>query len=904
MKKVYEIFDDQAFSTIYRAVLDEEIKAISQAATELVSVDVLYDFIRLSFIPIFRKLWERALMLELNQAEKRGVLQGKSEEDRFEYFCVNIIEQSNLDAFYKKYPGLQLLWKTQVSFVSSNVLTILKRIESDFHQVVRSFNGDLSASEVKKIVPLGDFHRGLQCAARIDYQTDTGFLNSIYYKPRSLQVDEGYAQFISWWNEQSTITHKAPRVINKGDYGWIATIDHLECSADNIHNYYRRYGSLLAIASVFGTTDLHMENIIAHGEFPVIVDMETLFSCTPAMKKNNPAYYHSYSSLLLPTHAVEDQVETSPLSASPETKTDLETMVNPQRRSSSLRMETTAFVTGKNEIEVKVNGQLIDFRDYKDDIISGCVDSLIFIYKNKNNFKQIVSDIFQNSRVRILFRATVEYLKILYNTGHPISLHKNNASEDVYVLCEDYYDESILRSEIAQLLNGDVPYFEIDFNGSIIIDGKGDLLDILIHHSPLSKFDHQLARNAIDVVKLITDDIEHAFCAFNVRVGVNANTASPAPSSKFVSCAEDDSAWFRESANHALDIIKEKSCRHDQIIYWRQINALEDKAIRAGISEISLYDGLAGIALAYHVIGHRLERTDFQTFATQIAEQITQQLTLIPYATLGAYIGTAGTIWALCEISHDDPIRVLKTVETELSKLTYALTVTDYQSYFQMDVISGVAGTMMMLIRLHSRLKEYPVANAIQRVANLAYRVLKANAMSLMRENTLIGYAHGTAGVSAALANYMLYFGCAEKEASHLIETNVIRETSLRNDMGWPDLDHNNICNSSWCHGTNGFGFSRKLIRPFISERAYDEDVAIVRRRLGEKQESLCLCHGLSADYYLARSMGWSEEAVIFKQFRHEIQQSGLRTDFGLRNFEMVGAMNGVSGLYIGDHLL
>ncbi len=774
VKNSHEIFFDQAFSTIYQRILLQEIAEIRSHETDLVPIDVLDDFIRLSFIPVFRRLWERTLILELNHAEKRGVLQGRTEEERFEYFSINVLTQNNLDAFYKKYPGLQSLWQEQVKLICSNVLILLERIASDFHDIICDLGGDCSALKVRKIAPIGDYHRGLQCAARIDYQTDTGFSGRVYYKPRNLNIDQGYAQFIDWWNGRSSIIHKAPRVINKGDYGWIEAINHLECAADNIHDYYRRYGSLLAFASVFGTTDLHMENVIAHGDFPVIVDLETLFSCTPDMKKDNPSYYHSYSSLLLPTHAVEDQVETSPLSASPETKTDLETMINPQRRTSSLRMEAAVFVTGKNEIEVKINGKLIDFRDYKEDIIRGCEDSLKLISQNKEEFLKIISSIFQTVRVRILFRATVEYIKILYNMGHPISLHGNSMHKDANVLCGDYYDESILSSEITQLLNGDVPYFEIDFGGNRIIDGNGDLLDIPIHHSPLRKFEHQLARNSVDVVKLITDDIEHAFCAFNVRVGANTNSASTASSPKFAPCAEADIAWFNEYANYAMDTVKEKSCRHDQIIYWRQINAMEDKAIRAGISEISLYDGLAGIALAYYIIGRRLERADFRAFATQIAQQISQQLALIPHATLGAYTGTAGTLWTLCEISQNNPIRVLKTVEAELAKLTYALVATDYQNYFQMDIISGVAGTVMMLIRLHSQFKEFPLADAIQRVAGLAYRVLKANANSLMRDNTLIGYAHGTAGVSAALANYMLYFGCADKDASHLIETNVM----------------------------------------------------------------------------------------------------------------------------------
>lgn len=89
-----------------------------------------------------------------------------------------------------------------------------------------------------------------------------------------------------------------------------------------------------------------------------------------------------------------------------------------------------------------------------------------------------------------------------------------------------------------------------------------------------------------------------------------------------------------------------------------------------------------------------------------------------------------------------------------------------------------------------------------------------------------------------------------------------------------------------------------------MSQTAYDEDMAIVRNRIGIRYQSLCLCHGLSADYYLAKLMGWSEEITVLEQLRDEFNLNGLLTDFGLSNFEMVGAMNGVSGMFIGDQLL
>ncbi|WP_285537207.1 type 2 lanthipeptide synthetase LanM [Brucella sp. NBRC 12950] len=904
MKTNSRIFANQAFSTIYQGILVDRIAEIRSASPVVISDDVLDDLIQESYMPVLRTFWERILILELNHADKREVLEGTTEEQRFDYFCRNLLKPNNLHALYTKYPGLQAIWPPQSTLIGRNLITLLRRIETDLHEVVRQLVGNCSKLVVRKITPVGDFHRGLQCGARIAYKLDQSEILTLYYKPRNLKTDVGYGQFVDWWNKRSAITHKAPRVVDKGSYGWVEAVRHFECAPGGAHNYYRRYGSLLAIASVFGSTDLHMENVIAHGEYPVIVDLETLFSCTPTVKKDNPSYYHSYASLLLPTHAVEDQVETSPLSASPQAMTDLKATFNPQRRKSTLRMEVTPFVTGMNEAEVWEDGQLIDFREYRAEVIDGCHEALEVIYQDKKIFCDAISAIFQDASVRVIFRATEEYLKIIYNSGHPVTLHQSTMQRDVNVLCEDYFDYTVLHSEITDLLNGDVPYFEVSFNGCHIRDGKGALIDIPLHHSPRYKFEHQLDRDDTEVAKLLAEDIEYAFSAYNVRIGMKTGHTPNISKQETTPEYTASKTWFNDCSIHAMDQIKAKMCRHRDIIYWRQINAFEDKAVRAGISEICLYNGLAGIALAYNVIGGRVGRPDFLALAKQISKQIRQQLTFLQYASLGAYIGTAGTIWALCEIEKHSLIPVMKTLETELSKLSYTLITTDYRSYFQMDIVSGVAGTLEMLIRLHALLSEYPISAAIQRIAELAYRVLLRRAPDLIRENTLIGYAHGTAGVSSALADYMTHFSFEDPQARKLIEFNVLRETSLRTELGWPDLDHDNIRTSSWCHGTNGFGFSRRSIRPFMSQTGFDEDMAIVRNRIGTRYQSLCLCHGLSADYYLAKLMGWSEEITVLDQLRDEINRGGLRTDFGLTNFEMVGAMNGVSGVFIGDHIL
>ena len=39
--------------------------------------------------------------------------------------------------------------------------------------------------------------------------------------------------------------------------------------------FYIRFGEILALSYILNATDLHMENLIAYGEYPVIIDLET-----------------------------------------------------------------------------------------------------------------------------------------------------------------------------------------------------------------------------------------------------------------------------------------------------------------------------------------------------------------------------------------------------------------------------------------------------------------------------------------------------------------------------------------------------------------------------------------------------------------------------------------------------
>ena len=45
---------------------------------------------------------------------------------------------------------------------------------------------------------------------------------------------------------------------------------------EQAENYFKRLGMILCICQLCHTSDMHYENMIAHGEYPAIIDYETL----------------------------------------------------------------------------------------------------------------------------------------------------------------------------------------------------------------------------------------------------------------------------------------------------------------------------------------------------------------------------------------------------------------------------------------------------------------------------------------------------------------------------------------------------------------------------------------------------------------------------------------------------
>src|SRR5207344_2189252 len=66
--------------------------------------------------------------------------------------------------------------------------------------------------------------------------------------------------------------------VERDGYGWAGHVEPGPCAdAAGLARFYRRQGAHLALLYPLQGTDIHFENVIACGDEPVLIDVETLF---------------------------------------------------------------------------------------------------------------------------------------------------------------------------------------------------------------------------------------------------------------------------------------------------------------------------------------------------------------------------------------------------------------------------------------------------------------------------------------------------------------------------------------------------------------------------------------------------------------------------------------------------
>lgn len=854
------IFDEVYYDFILELILiiNEHILKLN-IDKALKNKDKLLISIGKSFKNVLINLLEKTLISELyNNKEK---LEGDTSKERYNYFN-NYYMRKYKNEIFKESSIIRELIELNIKNVASSVNEFFERVQKDAINIEKNFH--INIYNIEEIhMSCGDTHNN----GRTVFVLTLDKYKKIVYKPHSLRNDTILKNIIDFINSKAGLKYhlKTAFTMDCGNYGWQEFIEACECKAkEEVKNYMYRIGQLICLCYILKTNDLHFENIIACGEYPIIIDSETL--------SYNSSFFRSkyidevggilkvisdsvYSSVLLPQN-LEFNPKKLELSAIAGGYVEQFYTINTVINEGTDNIQFNNKEVSVNETQnlkniVSLNGNKINILDYSEDILEGFRDYYSILLSNKDELiKFMSSDENFQGEYRQVLRATALYSKYLKASYHPYYTVNKEMREKVFNCLNVKFTKFEKQSEMielekAQLRNDDIPYFFAKYNS----------LDLYTHVSGnISNFYTQTIKEIlIDKINALSKEdldkqelfIKFSLCGIKSKENSSKNI-NRVQQFKDINYTGD----FKETVYKLLMSMDDFQNRLYSIVdennkYYSFYNLAdrEDGYILGGIKPI-LYEG-AGIALYYAYLWEYTKDDKYKKIATGMLETINSY----DYEYFNRDIGVFSGFSTLVYVNYNvykifNEKKYYEKYKIAMDKLLEI----DLKDINELDVISGLSGVIIMLLNI------YKIDNNECEALTLAIKYGEAllEKVKANKEKINTGFAHGLSGISTALImlskfnnNYEYY-----KIAIKLI--NIENKYYYQKENSWMDLRENGrVSLAHWCYGATGILVSRTLMLEYIDDKdkiAINKDIYrcinnITKDGLNENMLNN-LCHG------------------------------------------------------------
>jgi lantibiotic modifying enzyme len=278
---------------------------------------------------------------------------------------------------------------------------MLRRFSEDKSAIREAFFGGQAPGEICSIaVDLSDPHDKGSAVAILTFASGL----KLVYKPREMAIEGWFYDLLAWLNQtgapQSFATLKT---LCRAGYGWMEFAAHRRCDTPKeLAAYYGRAGALLCLLSLLRASDCHFQNIVACGEYPALIDAETLFH--PCLAAEDAGFSVAHTGMLppLPSAARRMAANLGALSC-----------VSPQTLTLPLLNDANAAVTLTPEESLPFpEGQQPAPQDFAAEMAAGFAAAYGFLVQHRDAVAEKV-EAAAKYQVRYLLRDTPEYYQAM-----------------------------------------------------------------------------------------------------------------------------------------------------------------------------------------------------------------------------------------------------------------------------------------------------------------------------------------------------------------------------------------------------------------------------------------------------------------------------------------------------------
>lgn len=891
----------------------------------------------------------RMLILEMNLCKQEGSLNGIDPESEYNDYIENWLNnQEYFMELLNAYPALLRLLIDILENAVQFYAEIIENYQKDEHAIHNVFG--CNTSEFLQLTVGGsDSHMHGKSVAVITYADG----RKLVYKPHSIEAEYRYQDFLHWLGEKTNIQMKTYRILDQGKYGWEEYVEHVPCIfEDELKEYYKRLGLIICANYMLNVHDVHNENIIASGAFPIVIDAETL------LKNNEPFNHHSIAEVtlnqirgtvmaqgILPQHfkrkSGHQSIDLSGMSndVGKEYPRKVPVLFHPKRSDMKCVYDYPKEVSKQNlpllNTDVK---RPIYYVDY---ILEGFEQTYRFVLENKDVIRDKYN-IFKDMCIRHLRRDTQIYAMLLTTSKHPDFL--GDCAHRQMILMTLYKNRNLssleeraaVEEEILQMLYNDIPMFSYNSCGKDLFSGYGNCIKDYFERSAIELIEeklknmdrHDLSQQKLYIVLSVasTEDIG------DVKAKEEKKQEIKQLLGKEMLISLKEQSILQQCKSIVKKLEKSAIYNEDKDkVGWIGVSLMGIEEIQWNVAPLNydLYSGIGGIAIFLHAFRETYSRNECRDICNAVDNSLDEYMkSILEYDSIIGHENGSGYFSGECsllnvflilfQITSDG--RYLDRAENLVKVIGNQLENDDTNS-MDNDIVSGLAGTMITFIKLYQFTNKSIYLEFAENTGNKLLAVAQKGDIGIGwgipgQPFILAGLSHGASGIALALIK--LWKLTKKEKFLKAAKDALYEEDNLYNKKigNWVDRrffrgstgEEAGRNPATWCHGSGGILLARIKMSQLIPEEMNNiiqKDIEKAYTSLVKYggKENQCLCHGnignLEILYEYAK---FASDHKLKKQVECAIQSaieySTKYWDCGLfSNYEHLGFMLGITGI-------
>jgi type 2 lantibiotic biosynthesis protein LanM len=932
---LFENMLDEAEHLVYSDINDTELEFISAQAKLDLRYMLLEKVSELCAQAIFEAFnnysYGTGIYNDLAKSETSNLISSV----KYDSFLA-MMRSNGFDHLFDEKPVLLRLISTITRQWIDTTREFIIRFTNDYEEIKVLLSFEFESLIIERITgDLSDAHNSGHSVLKVELNYGCKLL----YKPKDCRLDLALNLLIKKFNDSgANILLRSPKIIALNGYGWAEYINHSNCNdVDGVKRFFERSGAWLAIFHALNGVDMHFENIIADGEFPVPIDMEMILQSRSHNISNSdqdndgaglavaktidsvlsigllPAYIKNSKGDLIGTGGMSNHQPTTKSWRWDNINTDL------------MKRTQVNLLVGSSTNLPYLNNHLINASDYVDQILNGFKLYYKFLMIQRDiSGLDFILDGFSDLSTRHVLKPTRFYHSLLKRLSDHNSMSDGitwSAEIDFVSRFADWdkaIDKkwNIVSSERLQLQILNIPIFYTSIETGYLFDHQGLNLKL--------GFESGLIRAKKRIQDLCLNELSWQ-CQL-IYTSLKASSSyldgiTPAFDENLLVHSDLSPIFFLDEAIAIATVLKATAIRSENSAAWIGIEWHGDTAV-SQLTPLGtdLYNGSIGISLFLSSVGRETNDQDSVNLAYEAISSLRKDIfgdgahLLARRLGLGGVSGLGSIVYGLTTLSQildddqilTDAMAAAKLFSDDLIKIDDKL-----------DIVNGSAGAILCLLKLYKIVRKDWVLDLAIKCGDHLLNTPRIYINGLRSwvgvdcgKLPLCGMSHGAAGFALALSSLSLVtgrndFGIAASECINFENSffDIENDNWLDLREGVPKKDSHKAL--QWCHGAIGIGLARIGMKD--NHNNYSEDVvrALSAAKLSGTNIQTSLCCGelgkIEFIYEAAKhsndeSLFYDAKFKLFKLISNAHRFGGYEFGGGTQSFHL-SLFRGIAGV-------